>query len=194
MWQWKDDWRDQPVWISASTRDTSATLSVRYHSFVHHIAPDLDAERAKVLRDLTVAGCVSEFDYVERPRVPSVTRNATGDVMHTDGAVAVVQLQDCNDSMLLSSKVPPTKQFRAGNRFFRFVRRQIITFRSDVVRANIIYGTYDLTSMAISSLRKRPDATSIVAEKSTDVRKPRRKIVAAAQPREATSAATVPAE
>src|SRR5262249_32273394 len=140
MWQWKEYWRDQPVWISASTHDMSATLSGRDHSFVHHIAPDLDAERAKVLPDLMITGCVSQFDYVERPGVPSVTRNATGDVMHTDGAVAVVQLQDCQSSMLPVPDVPSTTQFRAGNRLFRFVRRQIITFRSDVLRANIIYG------------------------------------------------------
>jgi hypothetical protein len=194
MWQWKENWRDQPVWISASTHDMSATLSVRYHSFVHHIAPDLDAERAKVLRDLMIAGCVSQFDYVERPGVPSVTRNATGDVMHTDGAVAVVQLQDCQSSMLPVPDVPSTTQFRAGNRFFRFVRRQIITFRSDVLRANIIYGTYDLATMAVTSLRKHPNETSMVSERNIDVRKPRRKIVAATQPQEGTSAAAVPAE
>ena len=40
-------------------------------------------------------------------------------------------------------------RFRPGNRVFRYVRRQILTFRSDIWRANIIYGVYDLTRMSI---------------------------------------------
>jgi hypothetical protein len=37
---------------------------------------------------------------------------------------------------------------------FRFFRRQILTFRNDMLRANIIYGAYDVGRMTVSALRK----------------------------------------
>ena len=83
------------VWVSSSTHDTGAVLAVKYKGFVHHIAPDIDDERSTVIRDLNFAGCVKSVSYVSRPEMPTATHNATGDVMHTDGSVAVVTLQDC---------------------------------------------------------------------------------------------------
>jgi hypothetical protein len=39
---------------------------------------------------------------------------------------------------------------------FRYFRRQILTFRSDVWRANIIYGIYDLGRMSFEALPHHP--------------------------------------
>jgi hypothetical protein len=43
---------------------------------------------------------------------------------------------------------------------FRYVRRQILTFRSDIWRANIIYGVYDLTRMSIVAWRHHTALTT----------------------------------
>jgi hypothetical protein len=51
-------------------------------------------------------------------------------------------------------------RFRPGNRVFRYVRRQILTFRSDIWRANIIYGVYDLTRMSIVAWRHHTALTT----------------------------------
>jgi hypothetical protein len=153
IWQWTSTGTADSVWISSSTHDTGAVLGVRHKGFVHHIAPAIDDERSTVIRDLDFAGCVRSVSYVSRPEVPTITHNAIGDVMHTDGSVAVVALQDCKPAK-------PRLDWKSGNSLrpgsyaFRFVRRQILTFRNDIVRANIIYGAYDVGRMAFDALRR----------------------------------------
>ena len=140
------------VWISSSTHDTGAILAMKYKGFVHHIAPNIDDERATVIRDLNFAGCVKSVSYVSRPEMPTATHNATGDVMHTDGSVAVIALQSCQpvEPQLDSNS---TNNFRPGNNTFRYIRRQILTFKNDIFRANIIYGAYDAGRMTVAALR-----------------------------------------
>ncbi len=95
IWQWTQEGTTDSVWISSSTHDTRAALTVKYRGFVHHITPDIDQERSTVIRDLNFAGCVRSVSYIWRPEMPMRTRNATGDRMRTDGDVAVVALQHC---------------------------------------------------------------------------------------------------
>jgi hypothetical protein len=153
IWRWGEGENGDEMWVSSSTRDTGAALSVKHRSFLHHIAPAIDEERSAVLRDLVFAGCVSSVNYVARPEVPTVTRNAVGDAMQTDGAVAVVRLQTCTAAEApLSSKA--SGSYRPGNHVFRFFRRQILTFKNDMLRANVIYGVYDVGRMSWMAFRK----------------------------------------
>ena len=145
-----------PVWISSSTHDTGAVLSVRYKGFVHHISPDIDDERATVIRDLNFAGCVNSVSYVARPGISILTQNATGDAVRTDGEIAVVQLKECQPTRPELNVNSNGGNFRPGNHVFRYVRREILTFRNDIWRANIIYGTYDVGSMAFNAIRHPP--------------------------------------
>ncbi len=114
IWQWTPEGATEPVWVSTSTHDTGAVLSVKYKGFVHHISPDIDDERAKVIRDLNFSGCVKSVSYVSRPGIPTVTQNATGDLVRTDGSVAVVQLQDCQPIMPGLAASPSTSKIQAG--------------------------------------------------------------------------------
>jgi hypothetical protein len=156
IWQWTGDEGSDSVWACSSTRDTSAVLSVKYRGFVHHIAPDVDAERSKVIRDLNFAGCVQSVEYVPREGMATETLNATGDAMHTDGAIAVVQLKECEPTVPGLPASTTNQKFKPGNHAFRYIRRQILTFRNDIWRANIIYGAYDVARMAIDALRHQP--------------------------------------
>jgi len=156
IWQWTPEGASEPVWLSSSTHDTSAVLAVKYRGFVHHIAPAIDEERAAVIRDLRFAGCVKSVSYVARPEVPTATKNAIGDTMHTDGAVAVVALQDCQHPDAAPDMDGRAEKYRPGNHVFRFARRQILTFRNDMLRANIIYGAFDGGRMMWAALRKPP--------------------------------------
>jgi hypothetical protein len=153
IWQWSPDGASDSVWISASTHDTSAFLSVKYKGFVHHISPDIDNERAKVIRDLNFAGCVQSVNYVRRSGIPGNTQNATGDLMRTDGEIAVVKLKDCQPAHPELDSSSTGGKFKPGNHTFRYIRRQILTFRNDIWRANIIYGIYDAGRMAVNALR-----------------------------------------
>ena len=156
IWHWSPEGSTNSIWVSSSTHDTSAFLSVKYKSFVHHIAPDIDDERAKVIRDLNFAGCVRSVSYVSRSGTSTIAQNATGDLIRTDGSIAVIELKDCQpDHPELDSNSTGSK-FRPGNHAFRYLRRQILTFRNDIWRANIIYGIFDAGRMAVRALRHAP--------------------------------------
>lgn len=155
-WQWPAEGIADSVWISSSTHDTDAVLAIKYKGFVHHIAPDIDDERSTVIRDLNFAGCVKSVSYVSRPGMPTATHNATGDLMHTDGSIAVIALQDCQPADPELDSNSNDARFKPGNIAFRYIRRQILTFRNDIWRANIIYGGYDLGRMAVMTLRHKP--------------------------------------
>ncbi len=157
MWQWSGA-GDSTVWLSSSTRDTGAALSVKQHRFLHHIAPDIDEERSKVIRDLSAAGCVQSVHLARRPGIASITQNATGDWVTTDGDLAVVELKSCQPAVPQLAAAPQSANFKAGNHVFRYFRRQILTFRSDIWRANIIYGVYDLGRMSVEAIRHRSTA------------------------------------
>jgi hypothetical protein len=163
IWQWTSPETTDSVWISSSTHDTQATLAVKHKGFVHHIAPEIDEERSTIIRDLDFAGCVSSVSYVARPEIPTTTHNAVGDIMHTDGSVAVVTLRECQPLQPQLDSTRKTASFRPGGYTFRFIRRQILTFRNDMFRANIIYGTYDVGRMAFVALRHpsaKPELTA----------------------------------
>jgi hypothetical protein len=51
---------------------------------------------------------------------------------------------------------PAKVTFKPGNYAFRYVRKQILTFRNDIWRANIVYGVYDVGRMAIAAMRHQP--------------------------------------
>jgi hypothetical protein len=153
MWQWQQDEGGDSVWVSSSTHDTRAMLSLKHKGFVHHITPDIDEERSTVIRDLNFAGCVKSLSYISRPDVPTVGHNATGDAIRTDGSVAVITLKTCEPSEPQLDSATKSGTFKPGNLVFRYVRRQILTFRNDIWRENIIYGAYDVGRMAVTALR-----------------------------------------
>jgi len=158
MWQWTSPSGGETLWLSSSTHDQGAALSVKRHEFLHHITPDIDDERSKVVRDLTAAGCVQSVHFVSRRDVPNLTQNATGDPVRTDGELAIIELKSCQPATPELASVPQAANFKAGNHAFRYFRRQILTFRSDIWRANIIYGVYDLGHMSVTALRHRHPA------------------------------------
>lgn len=153
IWQWPQGQTDGSVWVSSSTHDTSAVLAVKHTGFVHHIAPDIDDERATVIRDLNFAGCVQSIRYVSRPEMPTTIRNATGDPMHTDGSVAVIALQHCQPADPQFEASSKGHSFKPGNIVFRYMRKQILTLKNDLWRENIVYGVYDVGRMAWTAMR-----------------------------------------
>jgi len=157
IWQWSESSGDsETVWLSSSTHDTGATLSLKHRQFVHHITTDIDEERSKVIRDLEMAGCVESVHLVPRPGMANITQNSTGDMVRTDGDLAVVQLKTCEPVVPGLAANTAGTNFKAGNHVFRYFRRQILTFRSDIWRANIIYGAYDLGRMSFEALHHHP--------------------------------------
>lgn len=153
IWSIDESWNGEQAWAAAGTRDTSAVLSVRRRRLIHHVETNIDDERDKIVRDLTVAGCVDAVFIAPRPASPRYFQNATGDDLRTDGNVSVVKLKDCEKPHFEVASTEDDLQSRPRSKFARYFRMQVLSFRGDVLRGNIIYGTYDLTRMSIHAYR-----------------------------------------
>jgi hypothetical protein len=143
----------QQAWLGAYTRETSAALSFKYHKFIHHIDRNLDEGVNMLVRDLTLSGCVDSVRLLPRPNVPQLLVNSTGDEMRTDGMLTVVHLKNCERPPILYTRFNPLIPIRPRSRLARYFRNQVLLYKSDVVRGNIIYGTFDVCRMSIQSLR-----------------------------------------
>jgi len=155
LWQQSDTVRGEEAWLAAFTRETSAVLSVPNHKFIHHIARNLDDGVNMLVRDLSLAGCVDSVRLLPRPEVRDTLMNATGDEMRTDGTLTVVELGKCDHPAIQYSRANPLIPIRPRSRFARYLRTQVLVYKSDVVRGNIIYSAFDLTRMGIHALRYR---------------------------------------
>jgi LssY C-terminus len=93
IWQRPGDVQGRTVWVGAATHDNGIIVSKESKWFTHGIDPDLDAERAKVVNDLAFAGAVQSMTAVDRPKALRQGKNASGDVIRTDGRMAVLMLQ-----------------------------------------------------------------------------------------------------
>ena len=78
------------MWIGAATFDSNVGFSHRTGQVTHHIAPDIDWERDKLLEDLQRRGglTVKWIDGFQREREG---RNGGGDRFFTDGRLAIIE-------------------------------------------------------------------------------------------------------
>ncbi|HKF25945.1 MAG TPA: hypothetical protein VKB24_08210, partial [Candidatus Acidoferrum sp.] len=66
------------------------------------------------------------------------------------------QLKDCEDPVFAKeTEEAPAIAARPHSKLARYIRMQILSFKSDAVRGNIVYGVFDLTRMAIRAQRGR---------------------------------------
>lgn len=82
-----------PLWVGAATFDRKVGLSHTTGQITHHISPDVDAERDKVLADLEHAGQVNGVTWIDGFHRQLSGRNGGGDSWKTDGRLPVVLLQ-----------------------------------------------------------------------------------------------------
>lgn len=150
---------NEQAWLSAYTRETGAVLSLRYHKFIHHIARNLDDGVNMLVRDLALSGCVDSVYLLPRPDVHSLMMNSSGDEMRTDGVLTIVQLKDCNRPSIEYTRFNPLIPIRPRSRIARYFRNEVLLYKSDVVRGNIIYSAFDLSRMGIHSFRHRHDSS-----------------------------------
>lgn len=88
-------WRsvEPDVWLGAATEDVR--YRVRRLRITHDIDRDIDNERAKVVNDLAYSGCVSRGGLIPRASLGLLEEDAQP--IFTDGKVAVVQLNGCDN-------------------------------------------------------------------------------------------------
>ena len=154
IWSTDDRVQGQPVWLSAAIRETGASLSLQKMQFIHHVDSDIDNERAMVVRDLTLAGCVDTVHLARRPGMSHSVENATGDELRTDAAIAVVQLKDCQNPIFENNSEVTELASRPPTKLARYLRTEVLSAR-DLWRENVVYGAYDASRMAVEAIRRR---------------------------------------
>jgi hypothetical protein len=85
----KPDADGRPLWIGSATYDERVGLSHTTGQITHHVAPDVDTERDRLLDDLIKTGDLSETYYVDDFHTVRQGKNGGGDPWHTDGRLAV---------------------------------------------------------------------------------------------------------
>ncbi len=84
------DTMDRPLWIGAATFDSGVGLSHFTGQITHHIAAEVDAERDKLLADLTQHDNLV-FQWISAFQPELQGRNGGGDRFVTDGRLVVFQ-------------------------------------------------------------------------------------------------------
>jgi hypothetical protein len=82
----------RPVWLGAVTYDRGVGFSHYTGQVTHHIAPDIDAERDLLMRDLTEAGMIDARFKISGIGPTLFGRNGGGDPYYTDGEIDVGSL------------------------------------------------------------------------------------------------------
>lgn len=80
------------VWLGSATLDHSVGLNAYTGQFTHHIAPDVDDERNRLIADLVAAKMVISLYDVSGVGPTLNGRNGEGDSYHTDGEIHVAVL------------------------------------------------------------------------------------------------------
>ena len=154
IWKQPETWNGHQVWIGAATRDIDFAYWRPGKPMTHKIAENVDEERDKVVNDLVFTSCAALMDQQERPEVPALTSNGTGDPMRTDTRLAIVQLNSCDapaSSLQFASAALP----RHGSKLHRFARREILSLRSDILRENLYWRSYEGVRWMIAAYRQR---------------------------------------
>jgi hypothetical protein len=92
FWRWNQLHDNRPVWFGAATFDERVGLSHDTGQITHHIGPDVDAERDRILTELQQAHRVEEVYYVDHFHQQLAGKNGGGDPWHTDGRLGVALL------------------------------------------------------------------------------------------------------
>ena len=150
IWQREGEWRGQPIWASAATRDIAATCSVRPFGFTHEIQNQVDLERDKVVSDLQFTGCVASVNYVLRPQPVRGSGVEYRKGVTTDAKVAVVEFNSCEQPRLDLAAGPPNAQ---PSRLVRGFRRVTLITRNHFIRDNWFWRGYEALRMSYSTIR-----------------------------------------
>lgn len=161
IWKQTDLPDGREIWVGAATRDIDFAYLRPGWAVTHKIEENIDRERTKVINDLIFTSCVGQMDEFDRTQVPGSGFNATGDPISTDTRLAVVGLGPCSTgleqgddgSVLRASAAAPLR--RHGNRVQRFARREVLCFRSDLLRENPYWRGYEGVRFLVAAIRDR---------------------------------------
>ena len=79
----------EPLWLGAATFDTRVEISRTTGGITHRIAPDVDSERNKLVKDTDEVRSLDGVYWIDNFHEAREGRNGGGDPYYTDGRLAV---------------------------------------------------------------------------------------------------------
>jgi hypothetical protein len=157
IWKQPGMWYGQELWMAAATRDVDFAYMRPGRYFTHEIDPKVDSERDKVAYDLTFTSCARPLAWALRQGMTRFTHNATGDPIATDTRMVIVQMNACPSPQLSTGTRDgePSLAPSRGGKWQRFARREIIITRSDFLRTNVYYRSYEATRWLVKYIQYR---------------------------------------
>ncbi|MBV8864946.1 MAG: LssY C-terminal domain-containing protein [Acidobacteriaceae bacterium] len=154
---WKQGTQD--AWLSAATEDTGYT--VRGMHLTHATDSLIDNERAKVLNDLTLTGCVAGAALIDREVAAFTDQGETS--IQTDSKIAVIRMNACEN--------PRTTRMEFANSGQRGRALQaLVAMRNDLIRTNFVSLAYN-TSGVLREHERALTTESMFASSNTSRRK-----------------------
>lgn len=92
FWRWDKTRDGLPVWFGSVTYDERAGLSYTTGQVTHHISADVDAERDRLVAELTRVRWAGAVEWIDNFHMQREGRNGGGDLWRTDGRLAGVRL------------------------------------------------------------------------------------------------------
>jgi hypothetical protein len=92
FWRWGQLYGGREVWFGAATYDERVGLSHTTGQVTHHIGPDVDAERDRILNELRKAIPATEIYWLTNWHEQRQGKNGGGDPWRTDGRLGVAAL------------------------------------------------------------------------------------------------------
>jgi hypothetical protein len=93
FWRMRSEPSGRTLWVGAATFDLYVGVSHFTGEVMHHIDPDVDAERDKVLADLSHTGRLGEVRTVAEFRPSGPGQNCAGDMYRSDGQLVIGTLR-----------------------------------------------------------------------------------------------------
>jgi len=94
FWKWDRQLDGRPAWFGAATYDERVGLSYTTGQVTHHIGPDVDAERDRIVDGLRAKDLARAVQWRRDFHAQREGRNGGGDPWRTDGRLAIVLLVD----------------------------------------------------------------------------------------------------
>jgi len=171
IWKQPETLDGQEIWVGAATRDVDFAFMRRgYRGGTHRIESDIDLERDKIAHDLEFTSCADSVGLLDRSNIPHGTSNATGDPISTDARLAIIRLNNCDAPRVSTESLDSSTLPKRGNGIERILRRQILSARSDLLRSNIAWRTYEGTRWVVTAIRKHRRGRSEETELASSTR------------------------
>ena len=138
-------WREQQsdIWLGAATEDIK--YKIRALRITHDTDRYIDNERAKIVNDLVFTGCIDRGALLPRASLQTLQGGARS--ILTDGDVAVLQINSCDNPHLMPSDPQTPRPVRSV--------RAALAVSDDILRSNPVSVSYAMTKSLFDDSKSR---------------------------------------